>query len=313
MKRIEKKLGSSFANREENSIEPEAEDGESSTAKDSKESDKFGGETPADSPAISSKADTPIPEASGSHDGTEIILDDEKSWPATVDLNTRLRRVITSYQRIKKDDGKNLQKGKPNVDVGIQQQQHQQQQQQQQQHQQQQQQQQGQQVEIANHASTATDPPLNMQGWDLQQLAMYLLVSRIVNFESLKLILIGQFLISMITLFLQKMERREKMEAMVKERERTRIEEQKAKWTRREENEFLRVVSSYGVNYDRKKAQYDWTKFKSLARFDKKTDADFTDYYMSFRALCKKICNTKMNEDDGKNFSCFLLFTRNFY
>lgn len=89
------------------------------------------------------------------------------------------------------------------------------------------------------------------------------------------------------------------MEAMVKERERNRMEEQKAKWTRREENEFLRVVSTYGVNYDRKKAQYDWTKFKSIARFDKKTDADLTDYYMSFRALCKKICNTKSNEDDG--------------
>lgn len=95
------------------------------------------------------------------------------------------------------------------------------------------------------------------------------------------------------------MERREKMEAMVKERERTRIEEQKAKWTRREESEFLRVVSTYGVNYDRKKAQYDWTKFKSIARFDKKTDNDLTDYYMSFRAMCKKVCNAKMNEDEG--------------
>lgn len=89
------------------------------------------------------------------------------------------------------------------------------------------------------------------------------------------------------------------MEAMVKERERTRIEEQKAKWTRREESEFLRVVSTYGVNYDRKKAQYDWTKFKSIARFDKKTDNDLTDYYMSFRAMCKKVCNAKMNEDEG--------------
>lgn len=89
------------------------------------------------------------------------------------------------------------------------------------------------------------------------------------------------------------------MEAMVKERERTRFEEQKAKWTRREENEFLRVVSTYGVNYDRKKAQYDWTKFKNIAKFDKKTDADLTDYYMSFRAMLKKICNTKTNEDEG--------------
>lgn len=105
---------------------------------------------------------------------------------------------------------------------------------------------------------------------------------------------------------LQKMEKREKMEAIVKERERTRIEEQKAKWTRREESEFLRVVSTYGVNYDRKKAQYDWTKFKSIARFDKKTDNDLTDYYMSFRAMCKKVCNAKLNEEEGAFFLIFL-------
>lgn len=102
--------------------------------------------------------------------------------------------------------------------------------------------------------------------------------------------------------FRQKMERKEKMEQMVKERERTRIEEQKAKWTKREESEFLRVVSTYGVNYDRKKAQYDWTKFKSLARFDKKSDNELTEYYMSFRAMCKKACSVKVNEEEG-NFT----------
>lgn len=103
------------------------------------------------------------------------------------------------------------------------------------------------------------------------------------------------------------MERREKMEAMVKERERSRVEEQKAKWSRREENEFFRVISTYGVNYDRKKAQYDWVKFKSLAKFDKKTDADLTDYYMSFRIMCKKVANMKMADDDGKFFVFHLL------
>lgn len=104
------------------------------------------------------------------------------------------------------------------------------------------------------------------------------------------------------------MERRDKIDPnAAKERERIRMEEQKAKWSRREESEFLRVVSTYGVNYDRKKAQYDWTKFKSIARFDKKTDADLTDYYMSFRAMCKKACNTKLNEDEGAFFGCTLI------
>lgn len=119
--------------------------------KDAKDLDKLGRETPADSPAISSKAETPIPETSSSHDGTEGLLDDDKTWPSVVDLNTRLRRVISSYQRTvnKKDDNKGMQKGgKSSMEI-----------------------------EMTNQAGTTTDGPLNMQGWDLQQLAMYLLVS----------------------------------------------------------------------------------------------------------------------------------------
>lgn len=146
--------------REDSSVDQDIiDEGEASAApKDpTKELDKFGRETPTDSPAISSKADTPIPETS-SHDGTETVLDDEKTWPSVVDLNTRLRRVISSYQRTVnktvKDDMKNVQKIVPKTNVD---------------------------VEMTNTAGTTTDqqPPLNMQGWDLQQLAMYLLVSMI--------------------------------------------------------------------------------------------------------------------------------------
>jgi len=131
------------------------EDGESpGLTKDSKDSDKFSRETPADSPAISSKADTPIPEASGSHDGNDCLLpDDEKTWPSVVDLNTRLRRVISSYQRSvnKKEDVKIIPKsGKMGMES---------------------------ETPPMNHTGMMHEPPLNMQGWDLQQLAMYLLVS----------------------------------------------------------------------------------------------------------------------------------------
>lgn len=115
--------------------------------------DKFGRVTPADSPAISSKADTPIPEAGSSHDTNEAtLMEDEKNWPSVVDLNTRLRRVITSYQRnVKKEDVKTFPKGKVGETGGG--------------------------GETSNHQGTMIEPPLNMQGWDLQQLAMYLLVS----------------------------------------------------------------------------------------------------------------------------------------
>lgn len=93
------------------------------------------------------------------------------------------------------------------------------------------------------------------------------------------------------------MERKEKMEQIAKER--ARIDDHKAKWSKREENEFLRIVSTYGVNYDRKKAQYDWTKFKSLGRFDRKSDNDLTEYYMAFRAMCKKASSMKSTDEEG--------------
>lgn len=95
---------------------------------------------------------------SGSHDGVEIIpTEDEKIWPSANDLNSRLRRLVTSYQRSanKKEDVKNAplsNNGKANQDV-----------------------------KMGNHqsASAGIDPAAltNVQGWDLQKLAMYLLVS----------------------------------------------------------------------------------------------------------------------------------------
>lgn len=44
------------------------------------------------------------------------------------------------------------------------------------------------------------------------------------------------------------MERREKIEQTVRERERSRFEQIHKKWTRREENEFLRVLTGYGID-----------------------------------------------------------------
>lgn len=118
--------------------------------KDLKDSDKFSRETPTDSPAISNKADTPIPEPSSSHEGNDGLLDDEKTWPSVVDLNTRLRRVISSYQRsAKKEDVKILQKSKTGMEGDT----------------------------TINHTTSMNEPPLNMQAWDLQRLAVYLLVS----------------------------------------------------------------------------------------------------------------------------------------
>lgn len=48
--------------------------------------------------------------------------------------------------------------------------------------------------------------------------------------------------------FPQKMERREKIEQVVRERERVRFEQIPKKWSRRDENEFLRVLTGYGID-----------------------------------------------------------------
>lgn len=47
------------------------------------------------------------------------------------------------------------------------------------------------------------------------------------------------------------MERREKFEQIVKERERQRVEMNQRKWSKREEQDFIRTISTYGVEYDR--------------------------------------------------------------
>lgn len=60
------------------------------------------------------------------------------------------------------------------------------------------------------------------------------------------------------------------------------------RWTKREEGDFFRVASTYGVIYYRKKKSYDWMKFKQLAKLDKKSDEELTDYYKHFVQMCKK-------------------------
>lgn len=59
------------------------------------------------------------------------------------------------------------------------------------------------------------------------------------------------------------------------------------RWTKREEADFFRVVSSYGIIYYRKKKAYDWIKFKQLAKLEKKCDDELTEYYKHFVMMCK--------------------------
>ncbi|KAK3608042.1 hypothetical protein CHS0354_031028 [Potamilus streckersoni] len=87
----------------------------------------------------------------------------------------------------------------------------------------------------------------------------------------------------------KRMEKREKLEAVFRERESKR-RESLHRWTRREEADFYRVVSTYGIEFSRMKGQYSWDRFRILARLDKKTDETLTEYFMSFYHMCLRVC-----------------------
>lgn len=96
------------------------------------------------------------------------------------------------------------------------------------------------------------------------------------------------------------MERREKIEQAVKERERVRLDMIPKKWTKREENEFLRVLTGYGVDLQQATAvpTPDWTRFKAMAKLDKKTDETLSDYYKVFIAMCKRQASVRLTEEE---------------
>lgn len=87
----------------------------------------------------------------------------------------------------------------------------------------------------------------------------------------------------------------ETMRDPVKEREKSTIGK---RWTKREEADFFRVVSSYGVIYSRKKKSYDWIKFKQLAKLEKKSDDELTEYYKHFVMMCKKQTGSNIDESN---------------
>uniref|UniRef100_A0A803Y9V5 DNA helicase n=1 Tax=Meleagris gallopavo TaxID=9103 RepID=A0A803Y9V5_MELGA len=62
------------------------------------------------------------------------------------------------------------------------------------------------------------------------------------------------------------------------------------RWTRREQADFYRTVSSFGVIYDQEKKTFDWTQFRAISRLEKKTDESLEKYFYSFVAMCKNVC-----------------------
>uniref|UniRef100_A0A8D2LHX1 Chromodomain helicase DNA binding protein 8 n=1 Tax=Varanus komodoensis TaxID=61221 RepID=A0A8D2LHX1_VARKO len=62
------------------------------------------------------------------------------------------------------------------------------------------------------------------------------------------------------------------------------------RWTRREQSDFYRVVSTFGVEYDPDTMRFHWGRFRALARLDKKTDESLAKYFHGFVAMCRQVC-----------------------
>ncbi|XP_039239764.1 chromodomain-helicase-DNA-binding protein 6 isoform X8 [Pipra filicauda] len=75
--------------------------------------------------------------------------------------------------------------------------------------------------------------------------------------------------------------------------------EMQKRWTRREQADFYRTVSSFGVIYDQEKKIFDWSQFRAISRLEKKTDESLEKYFYSFVAMCKNVCGLPLWKEDG--------------
>lgn len=101
------------------------------------------------------------------------------------------------------------------------------------------------------------------------------------------------------------MERQGKMEMVAKEREMQRLQCIPKKWNRREEYEFLRVLTGYGIDLlppsvlaPGTSLVPDWTKFKQMAHLERKSDETLSDYYKVFITMCKRQAGVKLGENE---------------
>lgn len=81
-------------------------------------------------------------------------------------------------------------------------------------------------------------------------------------------------------------------------------------WTRREETEFYRVVSTYGVERE-VNGNYVWDTFRKLAKLDKKNDDTLTEYFKAFYHMCMKVCRKFQTEDEGQKMLFVMLMHSN--
>ena len=80
-----------------------------------------------------------------------------------------------------------------------------------------------------------------------------------------------------------------------------------SRWTRREECDFYRVVSTFGVEKVKREPdlpevghpEFEWTRFRTFARLDKKTDESLSRYFRCFVAMCRRVCHLRPGHGEG--------------
>ncbi|KAM6421419.1 LOW QUALITY PROTEIN: chromodomain-helicase-DNA-binding protein 8 [Rhynochetos jubatus] len=92
--------------------------------------------------------------------------------------------------------------------------------------------------------------------------------------------------------------RRRRCEAACKLKEMARREKQQ-RWTRREQADFYRVASSFGVEFDPEGGRFRWGRFRALAGLEKKTDENLTKFFHGFVAMCRQVCRLPPAPGDG--------------
>ena len=68
------------------------------------------------------------------------------------------------------------------------------------------------------------------------------------------------------------------------------------------------MVSTFGVEKIQKEPglpedqdpHYEWTRFRSFARLDKKTDESLGRYFRAFVAMCRRVCHLRPARSEGE-------------
>ncbi|XP_071490043.1 uncharacterized protein [Diadema antillarum] len=92
----------------------------------------------------------------------------------------------------------------------------------------------------------------------------------------------------------QKREKKEqvkmlRMQEQLRLRELRKIENAQ-KWSRREEADFYRILTAFGVDKDPNTGKYRWERFKRLAKLDRKYEEKMTEFYEHYYSMCLRVC-----------------------